>query len=60
MGTPPSMTLTALLSKYRGIFLAKKEEHAGAISEGFRTAAFPAAMAPISGSKASPVGQTAA
>lgn len=58
MGTPPSMTSTALLSKYKGMFLAKKQEQAGANSEGFRTAAFPAAMAPISGSNASPVAQT--
>lgn len=34
---------------------ASREEHAGDNSEGFNTAAFPAAIAPISGSKDTPV-----
>lgn len=34
---------------------ASREEHAGDNSEGFNTAAFPAAIAPISGSKDNPV-----
>jgi len=35
--------------------VARREEEVGAISEGFRTATFPAAMAPINGSKDTPV-----
>lgn len=46
------MILMALRSMYLGMVLAKKEEHAGACSEGFRTSVFPAAIAPITGSKA--------
>ena len=34
--------------------VARREEQAGASSEGFRTTAFPAATAPINGSKEIP------
>lgn len=34
---------------------ARKEEHAGACSEGFKTTEFPADIAPITGSNASAV-----
>lgn len=37
---------------YSGMVLAIMEEHAGDWSEGFRTTVFPAAIAPITGSKA--------
>jgi len=50
---PPSMTLMVVLSKYRGMVFARNEEVAGAISEGFMTTTFPAAIAPINGSNAS-------
>jgi hypothetical protein len=35
--------------------VARREEEIGAISEGFRTTMFPAATAPINGSKDTPV-----
>jgi hypothetical protein len=38
------------LSTYSGKYLAKYADVAGAISDGFRTIAFPAARAPITGS----------
>jgi len=46
------MILMAELSKYRGMVFARNEEVAGAISEGFMTTTFPAAIAPINGSNA--------
>ena len=36
----------------------KKDKHAGAISEGFSSTAFPAEIAPINGSNASAVTRT--
>lgn len=36
---------------------ARKEEHAGACSEGFKTTEFPADIAPITGSNASEMGK---
>lgn len=48
--TPPSMTLMALGSRYLGMVLARKEEHSGASSEGFKITVFPADIAPINGS----------
>ena len=48
------MTFTASESKYFGIVFVKKAEDEGASSEGFSTIAFPAEIAPISGSKESP------
>lgn len=47
---PPSMTLMDLGSRYLGIASARKEEHAGDSSEGFKTTTFPADIAPINGS----------
>lgn len=48
------MTFMALLSKYLETLFARNFEDAGASSEGFRTTAFPADIAPINGSKDSP------
>ncbi|KAL5976628.1 hypothetical protein ACLOJK_020961 [Asimina triloba] len=45
----------AALSRYSGMYLARRADVAGAASEGFRTTAFPADMAPIMGSKESAV-----
>ena len=47
---PPSMTLMDLGSRYLGMFSARKEEHVGDSSEGFKTTAFPADIAAINGS----------
>lgn len=49
-GTPPSITLIVVLSKYSLNNFAKREDAAGAISEGFSTTALPAAIAPMTGS----------
>lgn len=49
---PPWTIFTARGSKYDGTSWASKEEDTGAKSDGFRTTTFPAATAPINGSKA--------
>lgn len=54
MSGPPSITLTAFSSKYVGRADASKAEDALDNSEGFKTTAFPAATAPITGSNDSP------
>lgn len=50
-GTDPSITFIALVSIYSPNNLASNEDVAGAISDGFKTTALPAAIAPITGSK---------
>jgi hypothetical protein len=47
---PPSTTLMQELSTYSGSSFANNAEVAGAISDGFNTTAFPAAIAPMTGS----------
>lgn len=47
---PPSTTFIQELSTYSGSSFANNDEVAGAISDGFRTTAFPAAIAPMTGS----------
>ena len=49
--TAPSTTLTAELSKYFATNLASNDDETGEISEGLRTTALPAAIAPITGSR---------
>ena len=51
---PPSTTFTALESRYLGMLAARNAEVDGASSDGFTTAALPAARAPESGSRARP------
>lgn len=51
---PPSTTLTASASKYKGIVRESREEQAGASSEGLTSTVFPADIAPIKGSSVRP------
>ena len=51
---PPSTTFTALESRYLGMLAARNADVDGASSDGFTTAAFPAARAPERGSRARP------
>ena len=51
---PPWTILIALWSKYKGRMFAIKFDDAGASSAVFNTKTFPAEIAPINGSKASP------
>lgn len=50
--TAPSTTFMQELSKYFPTSLAINEEVAGQSSDGFKTTALPAAIAPIAGSRA--------
>ena len=52
-GTPPSTTAIASRSRYFGTISAVCSAHASAISDGFSTAVFPAAMAATSGANVS-------
>ena len=47
----PSITFTAEVSKYFPTSFAIKDDVAGEISDGFRTTALPAAIAPTTGSR---------
>jgi hypothetical protein len=47
---PPSTTFIQEPSTYSGSSFANNDDVAGAISDGFSTTAFPAAIAPITGS----------
>lgn len=49
--TAPSTTLIEDLSTYSPSNLASSNDVAGAISDGFRTTALPAAIAPMTGSR---------
>lgn len=51
---PPSTTLMASVSKYKGIIREIREEHLGASSEGLISTVFPADIAPIKGSSVRP------
>lgn len=51
---PPSTTLMASVSKYKGTVRESREEHAGASSEGLISTVFPADIAPIKGSSVRP------
>jgi hypothetical protein len=48
--TAPSTTFIEEQSKYSGSSFASSEDVAGATSDGFKTIALPAAIAPMSGS----------
>lgn len=49
--TDPSTTLIADLSRYSSTKLDSNNDVAGAISDGFRTTALPAEIAPMTGSR---------
>lgn len=50
-GIAPSTTLIAELSKYSSNNFTSKDDVAGAISDGFKTTALPAEIAPMTGSR---------